>query len=100
LQKSLLRCVDRADEQARQENASMPQNSFATFVFVVILAVGAALTYAMYGISASWGSNWMLIGALIVATVVAFAIKVAVQWNRAVVLRLGRFHALRGPGLS
>ena len=31
--------------------------------------------------------------------VVSFAIKVADQWNRAVVLRLGRFRALKGPGL-
>ena len=57
------------------------------------------LTYAMYGISASWGSNWLSIAALVVATVVAFAIKVADQWDRAIVLRLGRFHVMRGPGL-
>jgi len=36
----------------------------------------------MYGISASWGSNWLSIAALVVATVVAFAIKVADQWDR------------------
>ena len=53
----------------------------------------------MYGIAPSWGSNWLIVVAVIVAAVVAFAIKVADQWNRAVVLRLGRFHALRGPGL-
>ena len=76
-----------------------PINPLATFVFVVILAIGGALSYAMYGISASWGSNWLIIAALLVATVVSFAIKVADQWNRAVVLRLGRFRALKGPGL-
>ena len=76
-----------------------PTNSFATLVFIVILAIGAALAYAMYGISASWGSNRLIAAALIVAIVVSFATKVADQWDRAVVLRLGRFHALRGPGL-
>ena len=76
-----------------------PINPLATFVFVVILAIGGALSYAMYGISASWGSNWLIIAALLVAIVVSFAIKVADQWNRAVVLRLGRFRALKGPGL-
>ena len=76
-----------------------PTSAFATLVFVVILAIGAVLSYAMYGISASWESNWLIIAALIVAIVVSFAIKVADQWNRAVVLRLGRFRALKGPGL-
>ena len=76
-----------------------PTSALATFVFVVILAIGAVLSYAMYGISASWESNWLIIAALIVAIVVSFAIKVADQWNRAVVLRLGRFRALKGPGL-
>jgi regulator of protease activity HflC (stomatin/prohibitin superfamily) len=74
-------------------------NSFAALVFIVILAVGAALAYAMYGISASWVSNQLIPAAVIVAFVVSFATKVADQWDRAVVLRLGRFHVLRGPGL-
>jgi regulator of protease activity HflC (stomatin/prohibitin superfamily) len=79
-------------------------NSFAALVFIVILAIGAALAYAMYGISASWVSNQLIAAAVIVAFVivafvVSFATKVADQWDRAVVLRLGRFHALRGPGL-
>ncbi|MGC2460510.1 MAG: slipin family protein [Steroidobacteraceae bacterium] len=74
-------------------------SSLATLVFIVILAIGGALIYTVYGISASWGSNWLIIAAFILATVVSLAIKVADQWNRAIVLRLGRFHALRGPGL-
>jgi regulator of protease activity HflC (stomatin/prohibitin superfamily) len=76
-----------------------PANSFATLVFILIVAGGVALTYAVYGIMPGWGSNWLIIAAVIVALVVAFSIKVADQWNRAVVLRLGRFRALRGPGL-
>ena len=76
-----------------------PTSSFAALVFVVILAIGVALSYAVYGISARWESNWIIIAALIIAVVGSFAIKVADQWNRAVVLRLGRFHALKGPGL-
>ena len=74
-------------------------NSFAALVFIVILAIGAALVYAMYGISADWVSNRLIAATLIVAFVVSFATKVADQWDRAVVLRLGRFHVLRGPGL-
>ncbi|MFY9881891.1 MAG: slipin family protein, partial [Pseudolabrys sp.] len=76
-----------------------PTSSFATLVFIVILVIGAALAYAMYGISASWDSSRLIAAAFIVAIVVSFATKVADQWDRAVVLRLGRFHVLRGPGL-
>ena len=35
----------------------------------------------------------------IVASILANAVKVANQWERVVVLRLGRFHKLAGPGL-
>ena len=76
-----------------------PASSFATLVFIVIVAGGVALTFGMYGIAPNWGSNWLIVVAVIIAAIVAFAIKVADQWNRAIVLRLGRFHALRGPGL-
>jgi regulator of protease activity HflC (stomatin/prohibitin superfamily) len=74
-------------------------SALATFLFVVIVAIGAALTYLMYGASPSWQSDWPIIVALVVAAFAAFAIKVANQWERVVVLRLGRFHAMRGPGL-
>jgi regulator of protease activity HflC (stomatin/prohibitin superfamily) len=76
-----------------------PTSSFPALVFFVILGIGALVTYATSGFSAGWQGLWPILVALIVAIIVAFAIKVADQWSRAVVLRLGRFNALRGPGL-
>ncbi|MEO5886049.1 MAG: slipin family protein [Anaerolineales bacterium] len=35
---------------------------------------------------------------MLVGTYVLFALKVASQWEKAIVLRLGKFHGLRGPG--
>ncbi|HEY3476695.1 MAG TPA: slipin family protein [Anaerolineales bacterium] len=35
----------------------------------------------------------------ILSTYILFALKVASQWDKAVILRLGKFHALRGPGV-
>jgi regulator of protease activity HflC (stomatin/prohibitin superfamily) len=35
----------------------------------------------------------------IAGTYILFALKVASQWEKAVVLRLGKFHGLRGPGV-
>jgi regulator of protease activity HflC (stomatin/prohibitin superfamily) len=37
--------------------------------------------------------------AFLVALIVSSSIKIADQWEKSVVLRLGRFHSLRGPGL-
>ena len=41
-----------------------------------------------------WAIGWMLLGFYFL-----FALKVAQQWEKAVVLRLGKFHGLRGPGM-
>ena len=74
-------------------------DSFATLIFVVILSIGVGLTFAMYGISANWESISILIGVFITALLIFSAIRIADQCNRAVVLRLGRFRAVKGPGL-
>ena len=78
----------------------MKQNrSFAILTFVVILGVSAALAYARYRVGNIVEVAGIGIVGFIVALVVASAIQVADQWDRAVILRLGHFHALRGPGL-
>ncbi|MGH7715702.1 MAG: slipin family protein, partial [Vulcanimicrobiaceae bacterium] len=74
-------------------------NSLATFVFVVILVIGLGLAYPTVAIAAYGESVAIVAGALAIAFIVAYAIRVAAQWDRAVVLRLGRFRALKGPGL-
>ena len=74
-------------------------NSFAILIFIAILGVGVALAYGMYGTLTNAESIAIVAGAFIVALVVAYSIRVANQWDKAVVLRLGRFHALNGPGL-
>ena len=74
-------------------------SSFAVLIFFVILGIGAALSYTLFRVSASVGGIWVLAIALFIAIVISSAIKVADQWNKVVVLRLGRFHSLKGPGL-
>ena len=72
---------------------------FPTLIFVVIFAIGTAIAYSTGG--AEPGAHGTLIGvtSFIVALIVSSAIKVADQWEKIVVLRLGRFRALRGPGI-
>jgi regulator of protease activity HflC (stomatin/prohibitin superfamily) len=74
-------------------------SSFAGLVFVVILGIGAGLAYAIYRATANTGSAWIGVIAFVIALVVSLAIKVANQWDKAVILRLGKFRALKGPGL-
>jgi regulator of protease activity HflC (stomatin/prohibitin superfamily) len=75
------------------------KSSFAGLIFFVILIIGFVIAYAMYAASAKVEGIWFGIIIFIVALIVSSAIKIADQWEKAVVLRLGRFHALRGPGL-
>ncbi|MCX6320692.1 MAG: slipin family protein [Bacteroidia bacterium] len=74
------------------------KSSFSVLIFFVILAIGLALAYFGYGIQ-SGGAMWVGAISFLVALFVSSAIKIADQWEKAVVLRLGRFHSLRGPGL-
>ena len=73
--------------------------SIATLLFVVIAALGFSLAYSVSDDLSSSASTTILVVSLIVAALVASATKVASQWNRAVVLRLGKYQSLRGPGL-
>jgi regulator of protease activity HflC (stomatin/prohibitin superfamily) len=74
-------------------------SSFASLIFIVILGIGGGLAYAMYRVSANVESAWIAVIAFVIALVVSLAIKVADQWERVVILRLGKFRALKGPGL-
>ena len=68
-------------------------------IFVVIIGIGLAFAYAGYSSSAYGLSLTIAVGTFVIAGVASYSIKIADQWNRTVVLRLGRFRSLEGPGL-
>jgi regulator of protease activity HflC (stomatin/prohibitin superfamily) len=70
-----------------------------TTLFLLIAAFGLTLAYLAYAVSGLTAAVTIGVIMLLCATLVGAAIKVASQWERAVVLRLGRFQELRGPGL-
>ena len=75
------------------------RSSFSILIFFVIAIIGTALIYALR-IGAEGYERYCALGvAIFIAYVISAAIKVANQWDRAVVLRLGHFYSLRGPGL-
>jgi regulator of protease activity HflC (stomatin/prohibitin superfamily) len=78
----------------------MKQNSsVSTLIFIIIFGVGAVLAYAVNGVAGNLAAGCVGVGAFVLAMVASCAVRVADQWDRAVILRLGRFHALKGPGL-
>jgi len=78
----------------------MQQNkSFAFLSFIVILGIGAVSDYARYAAEARVQAGGIAGAAFIVTLTIASAIQVADQWDRAVILRLGKVRALKGPGL-
>ncbi|MCK9412333.1 MAG: slipin family protein [Prolixibacteraceae bacterium] len=77
----------------------MKTNYFALLVFFVILGIGVGISYSIYGTQANTEGMVINVISFLIALVVSCSIKVADQWEKAVVLRLGGFHSLKGPGL-
>ena len=68
-------------------------------IFAVIVSIGSAFAYFEYTNSAYGESLSIAVGAFVIAVVASYSTKIADQWDRTVVLRLGRFRSLEGPGL-
>ncbi len=80
----------KAREDALQLRRTVSGVSVAALVICVVAGgATAALTKSEVPIAAG----------ILVGLFALFSLKVTTQWERAVVLRFGRFHALRGPGL-
>jgi regulator of protease activity HflC (stomatin/prohibitin superfamily) len=99
-----MRIKDIKDLSLRPQGTLKPDQhipSAAAFMFalcMLALIVGAITMTQRPGISdnviGTWTVAWILLGAYFM-----FWMKIASQWEKAVVLRLGRFHKLAGPGL-
>jgi regulator of protease activity HflC (stomatin/prohibitin superfamily) len=74
-------------------------SAFPILVLTVMLGIGVGAAYAAYGVFGYVASAWIGACAFAVAVIVPSAIRVANQWEKAVVLRLGHFRSLEGPGL-
>ena len=83
-----------AESLKMQKTSALPG-----LIFVVIIGIGLAFAYAGYSSSAYGLSLTIAVGTFVIAAVASYSIKIADQWNRTVVLRLGRFRSLEGPGL-
>ena len=76
-----------------------PNRSFSTLISLVIFVLGASLAYVLHNAGSNGAAIAAAAAAFVVAIFVSSSIQVADQWDRAVILRLGQFHELKGPGL-
>ncbi len=73
-------------------NPQLKFNSVAAALFVIVAAAGL-----FAGITSN--NPVIFIIALFVAALVAASVKIARQWEKAIILRLGKFKKLAGPGM-
>jgi regulator of protease activity HflC (stomatin/prohibitin superfamily) len=78
----------------------MPQrNALPGLIFIILFGLGLLIAY-LSGNAGDYGAAVAIaIVSFVVASIIANAVKIANPWERVVVLRLGRFRALAGPGL-
>jgi len=74
-------------------------NPLPGLIFVVIFAIGLILAYPEYLASAA-GGVIVAVLAFIVALIVSYSIKIADQWQKVIVLRLGAFARWKGRDCS
>jgi regulator of protease activity HflC (stomatin/prohibitin superfamily) len=72
--------------------------SISVWLFIIVFAIGLGIAYGVYSATQSIGSVGIGVAAFIVALLASASIQVADQWEKAAVLRLGHFRALKGPG--
>ncbi len=75
-----------------QKRSKNQLSGVAIALCAVSVGIGAGLMIAL-------GSRSPMVAGLVIGIYLLFSIKVADQWEKVAVLRLGRFIGLRGPGL-
>ncbi len=73
-------------------------NRPAIVLAALLLAVAACLVWQAYE-GGTRGGYWIAGGLAVLAFLITQSLMVANQWERAVVLRLGKLTAIRGPGM-
>ncbi len=85
--------------QKKQKKGDQHISTIAAAIFGIFLAAAVLGAVLMDGRVSDLGIGLFVGGMMLIGTYILFALKVASQWDKAVVLRLGKFHSLRGPGM-
>ncbi len=87
----------KAEAQPQRETRLVNPVSVTLCAIIIVAVSAVAALMASLRMPELWISAFSCIG-LLVAFYLLFALKIAQQWEKAIVLRLGRFHRLAGPG--
>ena len=68
-------------------------------LFGLFLAAGILFAAFMDGRAADWVIGLVVLSAALLGTACMFSIQVARQWEKAIVLRFGKYIGLKGPGI-
>jgi len=91
--------VKNAIQKSKSTQPDLHISGIAGTAFGVFLVAAIAGGVILDGrIDGRWIGLYVIVMSLL-GTYVMFALKVASQWEKAVLLRLGKFHGLRGPGV-
>jgi len=112
------RALEDVQAAAAAENVNLPSRAYArpvadhvslgrglrVVIFLVLWALGTALSVLLgLGTAGLPGAGVSLpVGVVVsffVALYLSHIVRIAAQWERGVVLRLGKFHGLKGPGV-
>jgi regulator of protease activity HflC (stomatin/prohibitin superfamily) len=85
-----------SEKRHRQTEKDLEARRYVSGVSLLTFFLALAAGGILAGIV---GSPFPFVAAVLVGVFLLFALKVANQWERAVVLRFGRFVGLKGPGL-
>jgi regulator of protease activity HflC (stomatin/prohibitin superfamily) len=83
----------------RNEHRARQVRRAGTFVLNLVLAGAVLLAAAVTQLVLWQFLLWPTIAAVVVALLILLSLRVSLQWDRAVVLRLGKFYSLKGPGV-
>ena len=91
--------VKNAIQKSKSSQSDMHISGIAGTIFGILLVIAILGAVVMDGrVNGGWIGLYVL-GMSLIGIYVLFALKVASQWEKAVLLRLGKFRSLRGPGL-
>jgi len=80
--------------------AAKQVNGVSLAIFFVLMALSAVAAILVDSLDLpDWLIGAALLGLNLIGISILFALKIANQWEKAVVLRFGKFRGLRGPGL-
>ena len=104
IQSALAKKDDQNQTQPKGQREKATDNThispIARFIFILltIVAIWGAIILGNASASDTLVAAWLIV-VMLIGFYLLFALKVAQQWEKAVVLRLGKFRSLRGPGL-